>query len=343
MDKEKDDMPLISIIIPVYNIHRYLDQCISSVTSQTYERLEILIIDDGSNDGSGEICDSHSKRDNRIRVFHTNHKGMSAARNHGLDSASGEYIFFLDSDDWVDVRAIEVLLKASVVHDADISICPYYKTSRSERKPSYVVDSTVELKGMEIIRSQLRDPYIGHIAWNKLYRKSLFESIRYPEGKVFEDISTTYKLLLAAKKAVCISSPLIYYRVRRNSISRTYTMRNLIDYWDAFFSRFRYLKEYTSESDAELIRGCLWAIGRMWRWYCGCPKDERCEADNVLNEMQIFAQTHYNEVKLSNKYSKREKLYCKCGRSRSIILMRTLYIVNRIYRGIKNFDKYSYP
>ena len=160
---ELNETPLISVIIPVYNVEPYFRQCLNSVVGQTYEKLEILIIDDGSTDECGKICDEYAERDGRIKVFHTENRGLSAARNLGIDEAGGEYINFIDSDDWFELNAIETAVNAAIDSKADIVCFRYVKEYKNTRK----VDSFAEyyektvFNGDEIIKEYCTGPHIG--------------------------------------------------------------------------------------------------------------------------------------------------------------------------------------
>lgn len=203
---------MISVIVPVYKVEPYLRQCVESVLNQTYRDLEILLIDDGSPDRCGEICDEYARKDNRVRVFHTENRGLSAARNLGLREARGEYIGFVDSDDWIEEEMFEVLLKRIEETGADISECGVWFVYPKR---------TVEADGLlekaftkEEALAALIFNNLKSFAWNKVYRKDLWDGIFFPEGHVFEDVATTYKIILGAGKVASITRCLYHYRRR---------------------------------------------------------------------------------------------------------------------------------
>jgi len=224
----------ISVIVPVYNVELCLDKCINSIVCQTYEKLEIILVDDGSTDSSSNICDDWAKKDKRIKVIHKNNAGQSDARNIGIDAAEGEYILFIDSDDYVAVDMCEQLLNAMKYNDSDIAICSFYWQCLNRRKkhnmyfPScgYLTRDNV----LEFWAKSSSTEYI--VPWNKLYRKKLFftlEHIRYPMGRIYEDEYTTYRLLYNARKIIFVDKPLYFYVQRDGSTMSNFTMRNLLD------------------------------------------------------------------------------------------------------------------
>ena len=182
---------MLSVIIPVYNVEPYLEKCLDSVLKQTYKDMEILIIDDGSTDRSGAISDEYAAKDSRIRVFHTENRGLSAARNLGLDNAVGGYIGFVDSDDWIEPDMYEVLLKKAEETGADIVECGVFKE---------YPDKTVEhqrpdrvMYKIEAIRA-LVNRELSNSVWNKVWVKSCYFNIRFPEGRLYEDVAITYRI-----------------------------------------------------------------------------------------------------------------------------------------------------
>lgn len=213
------DKPLISIVIPIYNVEKYLKACIDSVINQTYSQLDIILVDDGSKDNSGNMCDEYKNKDSRIRVIHKENGGLSDARNKGIDIALGKYITFIDSDDYVAKDYVEFLYKLIMENSADISGCYYFKfveeqdqNMEESEKKTYIFD------GIEATIDLWYQKHITNSAWGKLYKSILFRDIRYPVGKLYEDLGTTYKLLYKAKNVVWSSEKKYFYRQRVNSI-----------------------------------------------------------------------------------------------------------------------------
>lgn len=211
-------LPLISIIVPVYNVVNYLEKCLDSICRQTYKNLEIIVIDDGSTDGSGQICDSYSLRDKRIKVIHQENGGLSAARNKGLDVAIGKYIGFVDSDDWVDADMYEFLYDLLDTAKADISICSHYIEKPNRTKIKYASKKVQIMSFHEAICLLVEDKIIRNYACDKLFKRELFDELRFPEGRWFEDLAIMYKVFYHAEKIAMKGIPKYHYMVRSDSI-----------------------------------------------------------------------------------------------------------------------------
>lgn len=285
--------PMISIIIPVYKVEPYLRQCVDSVLRQTYRDIEILLIDDGSPDRCGEICDEYAEKDVRVRVFHTENRGLSAARNLGLKESSGDYIGFVDSDDWIEPDMYEVLLRRIEETGADVSVCGlWHEFIKSNTKSSCieaVYDSNEAI--YMLICGDFKD-----LVMNKLWVRKLAVQFQFPEGRVYEDIFTVYKVLQKTQKVAMVNKPLYHYRQRKGSIARTYPMQNLIDCWDAIHDRYDTLILHgrviqSPDFDYELRKQCANAIGRTWRWFYGVSKEERDYG--FLRELNVFTTENY--------------------------------------------------
>lgn len=214
-------MPTITVIVPVYNVEPYLRQCIDSILAQTYRDFELILVDDGSPDNCGAICDEYARRDSRIRVIHQENGGLSAARNAGIDSATGEYIAFVDSDDVILGTYLEKLLNVALAQQADISVCGMI-TFADGTTPNLVScqDTSVDMmSGRDACMSIYRmDGRVPIMAWGKLYRASLFNGIRYPAGRIHEDDATTPRVLYNAGRVAITSAQLYLYRQRAGSI-----------------------------------------------------------------------------------------------------------------------------
>lgn len=217
--------PLISVIVPVYNVERYLDQCVESLIGQTYERLEIILVDDGSTDSSGEQCNAWANRDNRIRAVHQCNAGLAAARNTGLDLAKGEYIGFVDSDDYVLPDMFGTLLHNLQESDADLSIISYERENPDgSTYCNAFPDKKIVMTSQEAFAYVNQHGYFYVTAWDKLAKKELFDNLRYPLDAVYaEDSPVTYQLLDKADRIVYDSTPLYRYRMSENSQSHGIT------------------------------------------------------------------------------------------------------------------------
>lgn len=208
----------VTVVVPVYNVSNYLGKCIDSIINQTYKKLEIILVDDGSTDNSGAICDDFASKDKRIKVIHKENGGLSDARNFGIDIATGEYIVFVDSDDYIALDMIEFLYNSLESNEADISTCLYQNfydgedVLESDDNISYVCSNT------EALEKMLYQQDCTTSAWGKLYKTSLFDGIRYPKGKICEDLDTTYLLFSKANKIVINTAKKYFYLQRETSI-----------------------------------------------------------------------------------------------------------------------------
>lgn len=264
-------MELISIIIPIFNVESYLDRCIASVSDQTYQNLEIILVDDGSTDRSGQICDEWAARDPRIRVIHQPNSGVSAARNTGLHAASGDWIIQVDSDDYVAPYAVQQLLGASRNTGADMVICDFVKGSDEAYCFTKNTAATVETEdGVSMIRRLYDGDHSAlryGVPWCKMSRKKLYDGILYPDGKIFEDIYTTHKLLFRCQRIAVLETPLFYYFQRPGSImNMSFSMKKL-DYLQALVERVAFfqnhgLDELEQIAYDELLHSLVWEYSR---------------------------------------------------------------------------------
>ena len=244
MSQEK---ALISLIIPVYKVEKYLEKCIQSVINQTYENLQIILVDDGSPDNCGKICDEYAKKDHRIEVIHKSNGGLSDARNKGLEIAKGEYIGFVDSDDYIEADMYEVLYNLLKQYNADVSICNFYTVSQGKIAIKNAENGIKEYNRIEILKEVLLDNNIQSYAWNKLYKKELFDEIKYPIGKKYEDIGTTFYLLEKCNKVVVTGKSEYYYINRQDSIVNNVTETTITDYIELIMQRYDYIEENIKE------------------------------------------------------------------------------------------------
>lgn len=218
--KQASKKPLISVIIPVYNVAPYLLRCLDSVVSQSYKKLEIIVVDDGSTDESGEICDTYAKNDKRIRVIHKKNGGLSDARNKGIVIANGEFITFIDSDDYVEKNHIETLIFNQCKYNSDIAI-----SAHLVKYPNRVIDTAThteyEISPKETLERMLYSEGIDLSAWAKLYKAKLFRDIEFPKSRNYEDAATTYRLIDKSNRISVISEPTYNYIIRSDGISQS--------------------------------------------------------------------------------------------------------------------------
>ncbi len=231
---------LLSIVVPVYNVEKFLERAVYSIINQTYKNLEIILVDDGSKDMSGILCDELAKKDNRIKVIHQENAGLSAARNVGIKNATGKYIGFVDSDDLIADNMYEVLYNGLIENNGQISICNYVPFSIGTPLFSGSYKTEV-LSTDEALKELLIDKKIRSFAWNKLYDRELFEHVDFPVGKKYEDIATTYRLFLGTNKIIYIDANLYGYFIRQGSITGNYNIESALDLMEMVEYRYNYL------------------------------------------------------------------------------------------------------
>ena len=293
----------ISIIVPVYNVEQYLSKCLKSIIKQSYKNLEIIIVNDGSTDGSWKICKYYAKKDKRIVLLNQQNQGLSIARNNALDIAGGDYIGFVDSDDWVELDMFSTLYENAVTYDADISMCGYiwvkdneifnpavrnFLSSESDNDETVYIHTGADKIGF----NDSKINYIDYYAWNKLYKRHLFNDVRFPKDKIFEDVFTTHKLLDNANKVVITSKKKYYYLSRSDSITgRPFSIKR-IDIVEATIDRYNYVSnKYPHLERACRIRIFHSLLRLMYRAYTSnciyTYKDELLQVINFVKRYNI--------------------------------------------------------
>ena len=237
---------MISIIVPVYKVEPYLDACVRSLVEQTESDLEIILVDDGSPDSCGIMCDEYERRDHRIKTIHKLQGGLSDTRNVGLGAATGDYVAFVDSDDYVSVTMMESLRRNLEDSNADIAICGHTRTNE-QGKPRFALSPYIRRKRVFGSREGFSDLLAisgyGSFSWNKLYKRELFDDVRFPVGRLYEDMATTYKLFYKADKLVYDPGIQYFYRQRKSSIIHRMTWKKSKD----FFYSASELRDFTKE------------------------------------------------------------------------------------------------
>ena len=237
-------MKIISVIIPVYNVEKYLSECLDSVINQTYKNLQIIIVDDGSTDFSGKICDVYAEKDNRITVVHQKNAGAGAAKNTGLELIDGDYFSIIDSDDYIELDMYEKMVNSLEKYNADIVQCLFrnvFVNDSFDRKYKIKGNYPKVLTSKSFLKEYLYD-WKYAIFWNKLFKSSLLKEIRFPVGRKIDDEFFTYKLVCSAKKVVNIDDILYNYRMRKTSVMNENDSDRLIyDRIDCFIERYNYI------------------------------------------------------------------------------------------------------
>ncbi len=299
---------LVSIIVPIYNVEKYLDECVQSLVSQTYHELEILLIEDGAKDKSGELADCWGQRDKRIRVIHQANKGLSGARNTGLREAKGEYIFFVDSDDYVAENYVEEMVATMIKEESDIAMCGFFDVwkdgiGKSNRWQEKQFDMDVELYSEMFYQN----PLLFIAVWNKGYRRSLFEGVLFDDGKVNEDARLVLKLWPKIKKVTYIPQELYFYRRRKSGIMKGTDKDKLL--WSELEWLEMHLNFHRRGKNKHLYVLALKMKFYQVFWYYSCLKREtrktmRCKLRHVAREL-----LKYKELRLR---AKLKLIFCCC-------------------------------
>lgn len=225
-------LPLISVIVPVYNTVKYLDRCMKSILNQNYSNLEILLVDDGSTDGSAERCDFYAAEDSRVCVIHKENGGQSSARNAGLDLCRGEYISFVDSDDWIEPEMYSTLVNQLILCDAGLAICGRYDAyeNNNHKTIGKILGKNGLFDAYQLIPYMINSELSDFSVCDKLHRRDLWNNIRFPEGTIYEDLAVMYKVVLAAKSVVLCDVPFYVYYHRTGSTVTAGFRESLFDY-----------------------------------------------------------------------------------------------------------------
>ncbi len=289
---------LISVIVPVYKVEAYLDECIESIINQTYSNLEIILVDDGSPDNCPEMCDEWSKKDNRIKVIHKANGGLSDARNAGMRIATGEFLTFLDSDDWIDEQYYEVLIDEMVKNDCDIVSGGFTMVfSRDSQKQITKDKNTVVLNTTEAMVSLIDETIIKQVVWNKIYKHSLVGDILFEVGKCHEDVFWSYQAIGKAQKIAVVDYDGLYYYQRPDSIMGTDFSIKRLDAVEARANRQSYLEEYfpdlADKGRVNLNFSCMYFAQQALK------SMNRTESKEIVNILNKYISKHVVSFKLA--------------------------------------------
>ncbi len=268
--------PIISIIIPVYKAEAYLSKCLDSILAQTYTNLEIILIDDESPDNCGKICDEYARRDPRFHVIHQKNKGAGAARNLGIKMSRGEYIMFIDSDDYISPVMCETLLTTALQDQSDIVICGYTAVDGSGEQEIETLPNQKITGKNAVIQYFQQIPVCFIVIWNKIYKASLLHTtppIRFPENTIYEDLLFSYKILYIAKQITILNKPLYYYNIF-NSQSVMHSSQN--DHITYFPQYVRDLQNWTKGTTPDIKNIVdVYLIREFNRWLLFCLASPR--------------------------------------------------------------------
>ncbi len=293
--------PTLSIIVPVYKVEVYLENCINSILNQSYADFELILIDDGSPDQCGAICDLYAQTDERIKVIHKENGGASSARNAGIDIAQGLYIGFVDGDDYIEKNMYELLLNNLKSYDADISECKLLRVNDFTTKANQKSEQIKVFNNIEVLHNLYNENYTNTVVIvNKIYKKSLFDEIRFPVGKIHEDDFTTHKLLYKAHKIVNTDAALYYYYQSSNSVMRKQFNLKRLDALEAFEQRKTFCKQ---ENLTELYNKACESYGNLLIAYYFNVQNEIIDSDDTLKSMKRDFSKYLTEMIEENNLS----------------------------------------
>ena len=283
--------PKISVIVPVYKVEPYLRKCLDSIVGQTYQNLEIILVDDGSPDGCGAICDEYAAQDKRVRVIHKANGGVSSARNAGLTAATGEWIGWVDSDDWIEPDMYSYMLRKAREYGADIAVC-----SRTEIYPDRKVvrgwDEDLFMSREDALALLLNNDTLQNYCCDKLFRAGLWERIVFPGSGTFEDMAVMYRLFERAEKTVCLPESTYNYLQRPESIVHNISLENRLNHYKAAEKRYGEMRENWPELEDLLLAQCAASAVGLWCGYVRNPREARRAALPILREVSAFCAPH---------------------------------------------------
>ena len=320
--------PIISIIVPIYNVGKYLPKCIESILNQTFKNFELILVNDGSTDNSGVVCDDYAKKDTRIKIIHKSNGGVSSARNAGLYVAKGEYIGFVDPDDYIDKNMYEKLYRLCIDNNSDIAICRFNREINGKIQNKESTEEIIELNNMEAMNELFKGNLYRFSLCNKLFSKKCFNYVLFPEERIHEDLSTTYKLFANSKKAVYINYCGYIYVRRENSIlTSTYNEKRLQAFiaWDEIIEFID--KNYYEIIEQVIATFTYWCVDNIL--YILNQVNNSKKKNNYLNIIQKYTTKYYIYIKRNNILSRSYKL-----RIRIFNINYKLFILGRKIRKV---------
>ena len=294
----------ISVIVPIYNVEPYLRRCIDSIINQTYENLEIILVDDESPDNCGQICDDYAKKDTRIKVIHKKNGGLSDARNVGLEVCTGDFISFVDSDDWIELNTYEIMMKSMNEYNADMVVSNINYVYKNKVESKYSEDKIRCFNKEEAMKELIKDGLVQAVVWNKLYKRVFIDNLRFKVGKLNEDEFFTYKICAKAERIVYIPEALYQYRQREDSIMGTYTLQRM-DGVEALYERMNFIKnKFPQLYTLEKLRFCYACIYHYQMLLINNILDKKTR--NTLIKYRKSIRFCLNDV---SKYSLKDNIY----------------------------------
>lgn len=317
--------PMISIIVPIYRVEKYLKECVDSILAQTYKNFELILVDDGSPDNCPAICDEYAKQDDRVVVVHKKNGGLSDARNAGLDIAKGEYIGFVDSDDYISPIMYETLMNRIISDQSDLAICQYTYVDDSGKIIKKEKTDKVISKKSYSPKEFILELFIPHgvdyvVAWSKLYKKEIFNILRFPIGKQHEDEFIIHSVVAQCKKISCVEDELYYYRQREGSIMTEEFNAKRLDYGDALIERYFFAKKYKYKK---------WKADTAYRLSC------QLEKWNLHAKDDAKIQKRYNELRKKSWFLLFEKDAWRTYNSHGRLYMKFQLIMPKVAEFIR--------
>lgn len=294
---------MVSVVVPIYGVEDYLENCVNSILNQTYKNIEIILVDDGSPDKCGKICDDYAILDSRVKVLHKKNGGLSDARNVGIEVACGKYITFIDSDDYISEDYISVLLKSLMEEDADISICKLKATSNLKEDVSSKTQEGIFIYSTETaIEEMLYSKEFSTSACGRMFCTNLFDDVRFPVGRYSEDLFTIYRIILQSKKIVFVKREAYFYYTRPGSITNEKFSIKQLDTIDALHFIKREVVDYHKNLYPAYMNSIVEAVARLLKM--NIPK-KALYANGLWEEVKKYRK----RVFLDKKASKRVRTY----------------------------------
>lgn len=324
----------ISIIIPIYCVEEFLCQCLDSVISQTYRNLEIILVDDGSPDRCGLICDEYAAKDSRIIVIHKENGGVSSARNEGLKAATGEWIGWVDPDDWIEPNMFEYLLNGANQYKAQIVVCGRHDVLGKEKK-TYQWDSVKCFSPEQALKELLEDKLMRNYLWDKLWKRALFDEIYFPQGRTFEDIAVVAELMDKADQIICLPEPMYYYRQRTGSIVSSCSFINRANrYYAECERREKLIRKYPCFAE-RLTTLCVCSVAAAWPYYYGISIKQQRQYLPTVFEMSQLVRNNYRVARKNSGLGITGKVSMFLARYPKKWSFAIAYMLQIFYRQIK--------
>ena len=320
--------PIISIIVPIYNVDKYLSRCIDSILNQTFKKFELILVNDGSTDNSGVVCEEYANKDNRIKVIHKSNGGVSSARNSGLHAAKGEYIGFVDPDDYIDESMYGKLYGLCIENDSDIAICKFSREINGKIQASDETGKVLKFNNIEAMNELFKGNLYRFSLCNKLFNKKCFNNISFPEGRIHEDLSTTYRLFANSKNSTYINYCGYIYVKRENSIlTSKFNEKRLQAFigWDEIIEFMD--KNYKKLMNQIIATFTYWCMDNIS--YILKQVDDVDKKKKYLNTIREYTTKYYSYIKENSILSRRYKL-----KIRILNLNYELFIYSRKIKSI---------